>query len=1142
MAADIGDLVKIFQQVTEYLMSVEKSAKKATTGLSPFTKELKNLSSVMKKSTKDTEDFSDSITMLNKDIAGTDYSSFIKGAAKVKNVTKEVEGAQKAYNELHGSVEDMQRSMKYLNIADTQQIRSLREMVKGIDSTCKALDDQRIKLKGIEKVMLGVDGSFNKFKNYSGGIQKTGVDSFFEKTKDILTELGGVVSESDFKSLEDSIKNLDNVEFKDLPKEIEKIKALVSKTDIKLPSKNVDEFSKKLFDSISGSYTNVQKNFDVGTKKIIDDLISIKDSIKFGSLDKESKDTIDNFIENLKKGESSAVEFGKVMEIIESKFGQQSKDIKDKLNESTKEIEKFNKAIEEPRRLKIHIDMEESRTKDTISHLTEKKQAVGLSEPEEEHLKTSEDLLGLLEQKKQILSDTVNVDKKDLKVYKSIEKEIKKITKQLRLNNELSERYEKIVEDVEKEGFGIKKVQALSDGLFTASAHLNKFKDYLDSIGPDLGKKLGIGKLGGFLNTLGQGVMKNKAVVGTLVTTVSLLEKVIQFDASIKKMYKNVADSGVAIGVSAKDMGDSLDKSFSSSLNVAELLRGGMLGVNNSLILGQEDILGMAGAFISTGISAGELEKQAKTVNDRLGQTKNALLVGAETAHVFGRKLGKTDTEMASMIGDLTFQYSSSLDSVRQGFSDVAAAASTSSMGANKFMSIVQTSTAGMAMYQDQVEDTAKALAKMEGTKLTGKEKETTIKGAAGLAQDPRKAAEALAIIGGDKQKEIEGVLLKKREELVKKLDDAKSDKDKKIAKQELDNADKLIGFFKNKNWAEAGSMAFMMPMEAKMKLWGSYVKKLIGEGALDPLKAIEMLTNRGFSLEAAQEIVKTQGEMANAAEGTAEGEGKEAPKAEYKDLQIDIAAEDEKTKSRIVTSIDSIFKLLQSRLGSWAGPLEGILSGISSIATWIIGGKILKGLGALIMGGKSATAPIVEGLGKAVGTGTGPIVEGLGKTLGPASKTIKVLGKLGKGMPYIGGALSFGAAILSGEGVKRSAIEAAAGVVGSVVGGAAGTMIAPGAGTFLGAAGGGAAAEYGATKLLDFFGVDKGNLTEPVTKDFTSLRGAEKGEVTTNKNINDSTFQAPTTIVQNFYGVTDKNFVAYVNTAMNEIQRKRSQ
>ncbi len=89
-------------------------------------------------------------------------------------------------------------------------------------------------------------------------------------------------------------------------------------------------------------------------------------------------------------------------------------------------------------------------------------------------------------------------------------------------------------------------------------------------------------------------------------------------------------------------------------------------------------------------------------------------------------------------------------------------------------------------------------------------------------------------------------------------------------------------------------------------------------------------------------------------------------------------------------------------------------------------------------------------------------------------------------------------------------------------------------------------AGDWVGDKLANALGLDDKKIdtvTKPVTGEFASIkRDAPVGDTTINKNVTGGTTNAPMTVVQNFYGVTDKNFVVYVKSALVEIERRRSQ
>ena len=258
--------------------------------------------------------------------------------------------------------------------------------------------------------------------------------------------------------------------------------------------------------------------------------------------------------------------------------------------------------------------------------------------------------------------------------------------------------------------------------------------------------------MGGAVKGVADGIMSNKAALGVLAATVGVLKKLIDLDKIVKEKFKEVADSGVLIGVAAKDMDKAMNDAYKSANNFGNLVKSATW--KDTIILNKKEILGVSNAFLQAGVSAKSLEEQTKNTKAGIKGDTNALLEAAETAHVFGTKLGKSDTEMATMIGNLTYEYGTQLATIQDGFYAVTDAARGSTMGAIKFMGVVQAATAGMAMYDDQIVDTANALKNMEALKvgLSGKDLATASKSSAEFATNRKGLQVGLATMGKDKR------------------------------------------------------------------------------------------------------------------------------------------------------------------------------------------------------------------------------------------------------------------------------------------------------------------------------------------------------------------------------------------------------
>lgn len=1207
--ADLNDLVKGFKEIADFLEKTANKATKTKSSLDPVTKSVKSLASAMFKATETADDLTNSFDNLTKIVDKSDFDVFVKGTSSFKSFSKEVQEAEKKISDFYGEVEKSIRLTKYLSVESSEYLDTIKKVDQGISDMSNSLQEKRGRLESVKKSMGGLDGNLKDLKKSLLGMEKSGALSFFNNMKVKLTELKGAVSDQNaFASFEKKIKDLDGLSVDKLPEEMKKIEAEFGKLKFDnnvLSKAGITKLGNSLSGGMRKTFYKIEKESNVGAEEIAKNLDLITETDSFKVLSSESQNFINGFIGDLRRGtipfddlEKKMAEFSSVVEQLS---GQEADTIKKNLlsvAEKTKEgidlHQNLNKMLEKPKLLSVALGFETSKIDDTIRALEEKSNLVGLSGEEQKNLDV------LVKQKTEISSQLGEVEKltaetlkhggaegEVLGLQKKITAQNNRIIKQSKVNNALAQRYLKIMDDVEKGTAGEQKVQKISDGLVEAHGHLNKYKEYMDSIGGGLEGMLGglAGKLGGAMKGIGDGLMKYKSSLGIISSLVGALETVIKVDTQVKKAFKEVANSGVLVGVSAGDMKGQLDKVFKAANNVGGLVDA-MRGVRGAVSLGKDEIIGMGNAITSSGMSFAQMEKQTHSMNKGLKESESGIRDAAEMTHVLGSKMGKSDAEMGSMVGDLAYQYGSTLQGIKDGFSDVATAAQQSSMGANKFMGIVQAATAGMALYDDQIVDTARSLAKMKGIGLTGAEMGKAAKSSAEFAQDPKKVMTAIGMVlskeGGKEQiQAMADKMADKMEGLRKQAAEAKAkgtpegDGAAATLTQEADNLSEGIANMRSAAegnadaLSDASQMFKTFPAEVQQNLTGAildFFKKSAGTGTGSKTIFAQTAEQAGLDPALVAQELKTRGKTSEGLMGTATGQGKEATKEGYQKLLGDVAEQDQLTSGNFAKVIDALKNDFIRIFGGWTTIFAGILTALIALQTYMMaksmfggggGGGMVKTLKSLFVKGGGALekgAEVAKGGGGMMSKvldgakgmfSAGGEGGGFAKTLGKSIKPLKLLGAgakvLGKFMGPVGLALAAGDAIggwndageLSGKGDKATTGDKFKGALSGLVEGLTFGILDKQ--DIFNALPGGGPDKLAPTAIAP---PKTAALGQPTTSGANPM---SKSGVNTEKIIKEVVSKSPYAITQHFHGVTDKNFYDQVKVAMLKIEQERN-
>jgi len=200
--------------------------------------------------------------------------------------------------------------------------------------------------------------------------------------------------------------------------------------------------------------------------------------------------------------------------------------------------------------------------------------------------------------------------------------------------------------------------------------------------------------LGKVLSGLGPALI---AIGGIALGFAAIVKVVLDADAKIKELNKEI----LAGGVSANDIVGDMDTNLG-------ILRGAFSGLGEALKFNLEwgtsakENVEILNAWGDAGMTirelTGDIDDQTLATQRLQDANKQALIY----SKLFGESAGKIAGDMASMAEET----GRSLESVREKYSEIAAAAKESAFGTKRFFGMVLQLTSGMAMYNVRLSET----------------------------------------------------------------------------------------------------------------------------------------------------------------------------------------------------------------------------------------------------------------------------------------------------------------------------------------------------------------------------------------------------------------------------------------------------
>lgn len=201
----------------------------------------------------------------------------------------------------------------------------------------------------------------------------------------------------------------------------------------------------------------------------------------------------------------------------------------------------------------------------------------------------------------------------------------------------------------------------------------------LQSMGGAMG-----GKMGAVVGALG----KAAVALGTVTAVFGVFAAVMkQADDAAKSMNKTLLE-----GVSVYDLGITKTNQLSGQLHE---MRQMSYDLGNQFRLSGEDVAGVANSFFTAGMSLKEFGRFANFGNENvfaLDQTLHSVLTTS-------RLLGMDASELAQTYTKMNEDFGMDLEQIGNAFRDIYTAANLSSIGTQKFMSMITQATGNLALF-----------------------------------------------------------------------------------------------------------------------------------------------------------------------------------------------------------------------------------------------------------------------------------------------------------------------------------------------------------------------------------------------------------------------------------------------------------
>jgi hypothetical protein len=892
----------------EYNNLLEKTAKYRKEAL----KDNKSLTKQILDATRATEKLADS----QNDVIDN-FSDFTKQISKVSSYEKNIKNLSGSFDNFSGSINELTEEFNQLGIGSSKSFEKIKSGAVLANN-------------GFNKLM-GQVKNIDKFRGSLNGLQSN--------LNKIGSMVGRAFNDKDLVGMKESISSLRGL----IPeKEFERLSGIIDKTDFD----NFEQFQSLVKELGSTQITSLKKNLmDIASSGAMDELNEdAKQYIK--NLNNLVNDPLSNYEDIIKELPKAHDALNKAYDIMGNKANQELSKIEDRYKNLTSQSESLRQELSQA----ILVDVNAEQALKNISTIQSYIKSsdfelsgdglvpeVALRNAGELH-DVETKINSLREKSVEIAQQIADADSPDEKKrLLKIQKDILKNLQQQAVSSEKlitqTDKYLRIGEQISKNPIGSDKAEVLEENLFKAHFRLKEMSKQGGFLGGAFEK---LSKITGDMGTK----MKGLAFPMSLLSgSISLAKKVLEIQSTFSKINREIESSG-AFATSGTNLTKNLAEAGDKMRNLGGLASAAMGG--DAFALGRDEIQSTVGALDQAGMKATALKNIYKDINTTTAASGNEFLKAADTANVFAGALGVSRQEVSSLMGDMFINYTKNAKKIEESFVQISAAAQSSSIGTNRFLGIVQTATAGLSLYEDQVKDTALAITNMvDKIGLTGKEAEIAARSAQEFAQNTDGVIKAFAVLKPDQLAKLGTNLDKDIDTLETKEKEGKiSPEEKQKEKQRLDLMRQFADAAKTGDVRTAGAALKYMDTETMNKTMGSLMDTIKGMATQGGKLDIDMLERLGKTMGIPAELlvreIKTGGKISEALNANIED-----TKKTMGDLAQDQKDREVLTGDVFNKAIESVKETLVDKLGR----ISNILLGISALIATLAAGKFLMGI-----------------------------------------------------------------------------------------------------------------------------------------------------------------------------------------------------
>ena len=960
--------VKTLEKQADLLSKGKINIKDYNKSLRDFVKTNQASSKSLKETKKALDEINPAFKEFQKMAKEFTASKISKELSEFPSYIKKVDELANSFNEYSEAMGKTSKVIKNLGMSYSKEGRKIQAQSEKVKESFFKIIDTSNKFMGITKDLSQVTKSVTDVQEaLKSPIDKAGAEKTIDRLNKDLIDLKSNIKPEAFEKLSSILQKIPKDSKKgiaiyvtDYKKELEKLSDedfSPSLIDVEGSIKNVNDFKNK----VKKSLDNIPQ-FELSGKGLtgLEDIQNLIDNIKKSEvpLDESMQRSID-IVEKAMKDPAKYINLiNQEVHKLGSSFEGVFKRYQEKSIASLEIIQKQAKekleSLKDPINLSFNIGQAEAEIKDFIDSYDKTSIDLRIGNVElPESLVNIKELTSfkdsLKEKNAEYLDITIQINKLDesdialkkelLKQQQQIRKEIEGSYKHIKNTLDTSRENLKIGEDVAKTGWGEEKAKVLSTRLTTASISLKKLGAEVPIIGGLFDK------LGGSVGSLSKVMSKMAIPMALMGAAVSLGKLILDLESKMAGMYKGISNAGVLYNTTAKDTVKVLEDTFSEATNIAGLKNAWLN--SSELALTRDEIMGVTKAFWDAGVPLDKLKKQMEGVTKYSQGMKKPLVGLATLTDTFAMDLNVTREEMSGTIGQLITDYGATLGSVQKNFVDIANAAKDSGMTTNRFLATVQTATAGMALYEDQIKSAAIAISKLgKDGQLTTKDVEKLAKDIPSFFKDMDASMAGLALMS--KNKEAFKTVTQKVEQEITVLEDKKSaGKATKQDEQQLQLLKELRTAFEKGDVKTISSLASeALGMEEQSMLMGGILKEMVKasthDGKFDKFEFKKFAQSMKIGDGIVDAVVKTNGSVTDALTNieNLSLSTNETFKGKF-DKNLEAQKKTEEKRNKALAAVKDSATNLATQQIRW---LE-IIAGLLAISSALDGGKTLIGV-----------------------------------------------------------------------------------------------------------------------------------------------------------------------------------------------------